>query len=355
VDLKSVTQTELVLAHPQLDHPNTVSSSPAATATLTILETLAVADGRGAQLVVCSVTPNPCPETPDVFVAKIFDPLYYSFECLHAANVAEDVSWLADVDYTHEAAALNYLEGMRKAGRTGLAAPKYYGSWTFSLPITHAGVEVQRSVRLVLMENIKGHSILDICLDQALFSQYTEADRLDILAMVLDGSVRQCHAGVHQRDLAARNVILRPAPTPSPSESNKQPLPQPIIIDYNGAVVFELSRNGKRPCQLTKLPANPIDFFWNSTFHEFYGWIPPMWQFSPRLGQQWMKERFGGEAVASQYEPVRDGLEFSTSYYGPVNHESEDPDAAPTNTDVPGFKVRWPIPLGTAPPAPESP
>ena len=310
VDLKSVTQTELVLAHPPLERQDTVSSSPAATATLTILETLAVADGRGAQLVVCSVIPSPCPQKPDGFVAKIFDPLYYPFECPHAAHEADDVSWVADVDYTHEAAALNHLEGMRKGGRTGLSTPKYYGAWTFILPITHAGKKVQRSVRLVLMEHIMGHSIRSVCLDPALFSRFTEVDRLDILAMVLDGSVRQRHAGVDQRDLASRNVILRPAPTSSPSGSNKQPLPPPVIVDYNGAVVFELSRNGKHPCQLAKLPQNPMRVFWNSGFPEFEGWIPHQWQDSHKLCQQWLKERFGGEA-ASQYAPVSNELEFS--------------------------------------------
>ena len=309
VDLKSVTQTELVLAHPPFERQNTVSSSPATKATLTILKPLAVTDGRGAQLVLCSITPSPCRQKSDGFVAKIFDPLYYSFECPHAAHVPDDVSWVSDIDYTHEAAALKYLEAMRRAGRTGLAAPKYYGSWTFTLPITHAGKKVQRSVRLVLMEHINGHSIRSVCLDKTLFSRYTEADRLEVLAMVLDGSVRQRHAGVDQRDLASRNVILRSAPTPSPSGSNKQPLPQPIIVDYNAAVVFELSRNGKRPCQLTKLPGNPMHVFWNSSVLEFEGWVPHKWQDSPKLFQQWLKERFGGKA-ASQYEPVQDKLEF---------------------------------------------
>lgn len=316
IDIKSVTQTELVLAHPPFERPNTVSSSaPAATATLTILETLAVADGRGAQLVVCSVTPNPCPQGSKGFVAKIFDPLYYSFENPHAMHEASDTPWLADKDYSHEAAALDYLERMRKGGRTGLAAPKYYGAWTFTLPITHAGKTVQRSVRLVLMEHIKGHSMRSVCLDPALFSRYTEADRLDILAMVLVSDANQLHAGIDQRDLASRNVVLRePTPTTTsspPPESNRPlPLPQPVIIDYNGAVVFELSRNGKRPCQFAELPQNPMWLFWGSILGEFDGWIPSEWSSSRKLCQQWLKERFGGEA-AEQYAPIEIELHFS--------------------------------------------
>ncbi|KAK3296477.1 uncharacterized protein B0H64DRAFT_321486 [Chaetomium fimeti] len=311
VDIKSVTQTELVLAYPPLECQNTaISSSPATTATLTVLKTLAVEDGRGAQLVLCSVTPSPWPQGPDEVVAKIFDPLYYSFESPHASHEADDVAWFADVHYTHEAAALHHLDEMRKGGRTGLSAPEYFGSWTFTLPITHAGQRVHRSVRLVLMENIEGCSMRDVCDDPALVSQYSEPDRLDVLAMILDSSVRQRHAGLDQRDLAPRNIILRPLSTTLPSGSNERPLSRPVIVDYNIAVVFELSRHGKRPYQLENLPPNPMKIFWGTSFGEFEGWVPSEWNSSYNAGQRWLKERFGGEA-ASQYAPVDTELEFS--------------------------------------------
>ncbi|KAH6627413.1 hypothetical protein F5144DRAFT_575739 [Chaetomium tenue] len=310
VDLKTVTQTELVLAYPPLERQNTMPSPHAATATLTILKPLAVGDGRGAQLVVCSVDPSSCPQEPEGFVAKIFDPLYYSFESKFAAHEAEDVSFNADVHYTHEAAALDHLEGMRKSGRQGLSAPKYFGAWTFTLPVTHAGKKVQRSVRLVLMENIKGPSIRDICRDAALLSRYSELDRLDIFAAVLDSAVRLWHAGVDQRDLASRNVVLRPSLTSSPSGPNSLPLPQPVIVDYNIAAVFELSRDGKHPYQLMKLPPNPIQLYWGVFFGNFDGWLPHEWEDCHKICQQWMKERFRGEA-ASQYAPLTREPEFS--------------------------------------------
>ncbi|KAH6855862.1 hypothetical protein B0I37DRAFT_365995 [Chaetomium sp. MPI-CAGE-AT-0009] len=309
VDLYSATQTEVVLAYPPLERETTLSSLPAPTAvTLTILSTLAVADGRGAQLVVCSITPNPFPQESSGIVAKIFDPLYYSFEAREAAYVPENVARLADVHYTHEAAALDHLDTMCKAGRTGLAAPKYFGSWTFTLPIVHAGTQRQRSVRLVLMENIKGRSISSVCGDPPALFRYNEQDRLDIFATVLDAIVRQLHAGVDHRDLASRNVILRSSSPPSTGVN--QPLPQPVIIDYNVAVVFELSRHGKHPSQLNKLPDNPMKTFWDTAFADFQGWTPSAWDGSPKLCQQWLKERFGGKD-ASKYAPVSDKLEFS--------------------------------------------
>ena len=308
VDLYSATQTEVVMAYPPLERKNTPSSSPSptATCTLTIIGTLAVADGRGAQLVVCSVAPKTSP-APFEAVAKIFDPLYYSFECQEAAHVPDNVAWRADVDYTHEAAALNHLE---KTGRAGLSAPMYFGSWTFTLPIIHGKKRLQRSVRLVLMENIRGPSIWSLCLDPAAVLPYTEQDRLSIFAMVLDSSVRQQHAGVYQRDLASRNIILRPSASSSPSTGNTQHLPQPVIIDYNIAVVFELSRHGKQSVQLAELPPNPMQVFWRTSFVGFEGWTPPAWDTDPRLCQQWLRDRFGGDA-ASQYAPVHADLEFA--------------------------------------------
>jgi len=91
--------------------------------------------------------------------------------------------------YTHEAAALDHLHKACQSGKTGLAAPKYFGSWTFSLPMSHAGKELKRFVRLVLMENFKGPSIWSVCRNPVALSRYTEQDRLAVLARVLDGTV----------------------------------------------------------------------------------------------------------------------------------------------------------------------
>jgi len=308
VHLHSATQTEVVLSYPPLERDNGSSSSPSPTATLTILRALAVADGRGPQLVVCSLVPNPYLQESDGIVAKIFDPLYYPFEDPEAAHVPDNIAWRADNHYTHEAAALNHLNGMRQAGYTGLSAPKYFGSWTFTLPIAHMGKKKQRSVRLVLMENIKGRSIQSVCCDSVALSRYNEPDRLEIFATVLDSIVRQRHAGVDQRDLASRNVILQP--TSPPSAGKQRRLPQPVIIDYNIAIVFELSRDGKRPFQLKKLPENPMEIFWNVTFVGFQAWTPSKWDDSAKLRQQWLKEHFGGKA-ASKYAPVSSKLDFS--------------------------------------------
>ncbi len=162
----------------------------------------------------------------------------------------------------------------------------------------------------MLMENINGPSIRTVCLAPSTLASYTEQDRLAIFAAVLDGIARQRHAGVDQHDLAARNVVLRTGSLSPAAHSPKQPLPQPVIIDYDTAVVFELSRHGKHPSQLHALPPNPMQLFWHSIFPDFLGWTPAAWDGSAKACQQWLKARFGGEA-ASQYAPVSGELEFS--------------------------------------------
>ncbi|KAH6854968.1 hypothetical protein B0I37DRAFT_304292 [Chaetomium sp. MPI-CAGE-AT-0009] len=307
--------TDVVMAYPPLEPENPLPSSSGPTATLAITGTLAVGDGRGAQLVICSIAPK-ASQPPFEAVAKIFDALYYSFESREVGHVPSNTAMQADVDYTHEAAALGHLCNMRQ---TGLTAPEYFGSWTFSLPITRTGKELERSVRLVLLENIKSPSIWSICRDPATLSRYSEQDRLEILARVLDGVVRQRHAGVDQRDLALRNVVLRPSPSSlSSSAGNKQPLPQPVLIDYNNALVFELTRYGKIPPQLRKLPDNPMKLFWNSNLAEFEGWTPSGWYNNPQQRQEWLKERFGGEN-ASHYEPVSVELKPAATKGAPNN------------------------------------
>jgi hypothetical protein len=308
---------------PSSSHNPTITTT--ASATLTITDTLAAGDGRGAQLVVCSIaspkkaleegTGSPQPQAPFEAVAKIFDALYYPFENPEVGHVPTNPAKRADIDYTREAAALGHLCNSR---RMGLAAPGYLGAWTFGLPITCGGEEEERAVRLVLMEYVRGPSIWSICRDPAALSRYSEQDRLEILAGVLDGVVRQRHAGVDQGDLASRNVVLRPCPSSSSSSAeeeaeaacNGQPLPQPVLVDYNTAVVYELTRFGKCEFQLREFPENPMELFWDWSFPEFADWTPPGWNNNVQQRQEWLKERFGGEN-ASHYAPVSAEPDFT--------------------------------------------
>ena len=297
--LNSVTQTKHVLTHPPLE---TAAPSLPKAAQLTITKSLAIGNSRGAQLVVCSIAPKTSGATPFTAVAKIFDPLYYSFsDTLVAMPV--DVVRSADQDYSREAVAYEHLHKIPHTGFT----PDYFGSWTFTLPISHENKTHQRPVRLVLIEYLNGISIKDLYarnspgpnaeLDAL---HIDEKYRLEVLARVLDGVVKQKHTGLDQRDKAPRNVILMPNPQEMPGP--RQPPSRVVLVDYNNSIIYETTNRKDVP--VSKLPRNPMELYWTESLPEFAGWIPPDWYSNPRLRQEWLRDQFGRERK-SHYAPLQ--------------------------------------------------
>ncbi|KAK0744700.1 hypothetical protein B0T21DRAFT_358186 [Apiosordaria backusii] len=288
--LQSIRQSELVIRHPPL---TTADPPTPRTAELIITGELAVADGRGAQLAICTITPKIAGQAAFKAVAKIYDPLYYSFPNKDVLSVPCDVTWDSDVDYSREAAAYEHLE---RIGETGSLAPKYFGSWTFNMAIQLGDTMHQRPVRLLLIENVPGPSIRQLCLSHHA-ETFDKAYRLEILARILDGNAKLLFKGIAQNDLAARNVICSYPPNTEPAELQHTP-PRIVLIDYNAAIVYEKTRYGIRPWQKDTLPPSPMDLYWNDTLMAFDGWIPAEWEATPSLRQEWLSSRFGGQNAA---------------------------------------------------------
>lgn len=124
-----MSQTKHVVTFPPLETP---APAQPKTARLIVIKSLAIGNARGAQIVLCSVIPHGQEENASPFqaVAKIYDPLYYSF-VTDIGHCPSDVVLRADSDYTQEAAAYEHLE---RAGQTGSFAPAYFGS-VGSLPL----------------------------------------------------------------------------------------------------------------------------------------------------------------------------------------------------------------------------
>lgn len=300
--LRPATQTKQVLTYPPLE---TLPPLQCEVARLTITKVLASGNSRGAQVLLCSIRKRNA--DPFAAVAKIFDPLYYPSVTDIASSPIEVVD-LADGHYSREAAAYEFLQSI---GQTGSFAPGYFGSWTFSLPISYQGKERQRPVRLILIEHLAGACMRDLFIENG--PGQLDASHLSIqyrsrtLAMLLDGVVRQHHAGLSQRDLAPRNVIILPHPDESPDDTGPKRV---VLIDYNISLIWELSIHGKLPFQLAKLPQNPMQQYWKNSLIDFGGWTPSEWYRTPRLRQEWLVREFGGDK-AVLYEPVEEQLEFS--------------------------------------------
>lgn len=124
--LHSVSQTKHVVTHPPLATPPPTRPR---TARLLVTKSIAIGNARGAQIVVCSITPSSCGQDEGNMatfeaVATIYDPLYYSLSSDNGHYLC-DVVLRADGDDAQEAAA---YECLARAGQTGSFAPAYFGS-----------------------------------------------------------------------------------------------------------------------------------------------------------------------------------------------------------------------------------
>jgi len=303
----SGTQTDLVLAYPPVE--TLTVRKTRLSARLNIITPLAIGDGRGAQLAGCTVALNAPGKKPFKVVAKIFDPLYYSYVDGMFGDMPVFVTFYADRDYSHEAAAYEHLQ---EAGMTGGFVPEYYGSWTFTLPIRHGNATLQRSVRLILMEWIPGPTMFDLCKVPG-GPPYDDAYRLEIMARVMDCAVRLLHAGVNHGDITPRNIILAGLP---PVGTKPQTYPRIVLIDYNQAIVFERTIYRKQLLDLHKrrgLPKNPAEHYRRGLRIDFHEWLPRAWDANQdEFQKKWLADRFGGEN-ASAYAPITEESDGSKS------------------------------------------
>lgn len=312
--LETVTHSEAVLAgapvkpSPEADTNTEPADFQIEMAQLVITAPIAVGAERGPQVVAVTVTRNSKDNPPRKSynaVAKIYDPLYYSFRS-RIGHHPEDCVYSAGRDYIHEASAYEHL---RLAGQTGAFAPEYYGSWSCNLPITIRGRPQTRRFNLILMESLDGNSILSTRTQnnpdrpRALDSfHYPEEFRLEVLARAMDGYVRLLRAGIAQGDFAARNLILARDPTTTAKTVHGHILPRVVLVDYNLAHIFSHPARD----DLESLPANPASVFWEYDISdEFPGWVPHEWE-DTRLQNEWLLSRFTGPGKQELYLPVQD-------------------------------------------------
>jgi serine/threonine protein kinase len=269
--VRNGSQLDICLSNPPLEGP---AGHATEKRTLAITGEIAVKDGRGAQVVVGN----------NRVVAKIYDPLYYLHNDGSVVRAIDDFTFLADSDYTREAAAYNEL----KAKFGGNEIPYFFGSWTCNISTpTPLGLKI-RPVRLILIEYLQGTSLLE--LKPTLFS---EQDRINIVARAMEASVAILHEGVHHRDFSPRNVMYCKLTDGKSIKSE----PRIVIIDFGLSVVDRLA-SGTRHKDLFNLPTSPLTCYSGDTvdFSDL-GWLP--------TSKDWMWARWDG---SSQYKPVPDHI-----------------------------------------------
>ncbi|KAI0205748.1 hypothetical protein F4808DRAFT_410177 [Astrocystis sublimbata] len=307
--MKNATKLQQVLAYPPtetqwpFDHDHDKRR-----ATMTITKALSVGEARGAQLVACSIQiDGQLKPQPQTLVAKIYDPLYYPYKW----NDVDSVVRPAEMDYSREATAYEYIQKTNERQKPDFA-PKYWGSWKFRSIVTSQGIEHERWVCLISTEYVDGISLFDLYAQNSLYSSpdgfhYDKEYRLSILAELLDGVVKQFHAGINQRDLSPRNVML----VPNPQEHDTTIcIPRVVLIDYNIAVVWPYSKGGPHCFQDPVLPPNPAHVYSRGPPLDLEGWLDPEFYTRNRdsnyeTWEEWLQTTFGGKHAARFAPMVR--------------------------------------------------
>lgn len=304
---------DYVIANPPLDTIAPASAKAQAPRKLTIVQRIShkpKEDGGGPFVVSCYLDTDQSTQ----YVAKIFDG--FEYELAEWGEDGRDCMYLADMHYSCEAAAYESIP----ARFQGSVVPRYFGSWTFCVPIGLTGRH--RWVRMILIEYIHGECMLDMVLhargatpnnprpeiwrregtpplDYRLLPP--EKERLEVLARVVEADMMiWWYGGVQHGDVAPRNIMISRA---GPSNA----VTRVALIDFNHAyVLHRCDRGRERAADLgleKGLPISPIEHYWTSGKfaygNDYSHWIPESWAVADEeyavthlLSRKWLINRW---------------------------------------------------------------
>lgn len=316
--IREVTQSEWCLQHPPADtspHPDSTTHK------LHVTDQLACDDGRGAQVIRCRLGE----EDDQVYVAKIYDALYYSYAD-PGFGTAVDVTWLADQHYTREAAA---YEDLQKAKVDGLLVPKYHGSWTFDMALKDS--PHTRPVRMILMGYIPGVTMYSFE-EKDEIRRVPPQQRLNILAKALEAESLLFFHGVKHGDFAPRNIMLA-------GDDIETQMPQVFLIDFNHSTAMGRPNYKYRHINVrSALPRNPMYRNWGPCPNEFLAWVPYPHRSRPTAFKGWLKSQWLG---AKEFLPPEEEARRQFDYDEPVEVVPPLPDSeVPKPPQIPVINVQ---------------
>ncbi|KAK5990329.1 hypothetical protein PT974_08596 [Cladobotryum mycophilum] len=228
--------------------------------------------GLGSQILRCQLGED----TSQEYVAKVYDPLYYQY----GPDRPDDVTWRAEHDYSREAAAYEELDAK---GVAGAFTPKYFGSWTFDMPLV---VEpyVARPVRMILLGWIEGGVTMKSLVETNRVKNIPPNQRLEILAKAMEVECGILFHGVNQRDFAPRNIILA-----GPDVENE--MPDIYLFNFNASTVFSRP-NFRYPKPITSRAFCPRYRYWGQCPAEFVDWVPKPHRTRRPAFLGWLKTRW---------------------------------------------------------------
>ncbi|KAF6803291.1 hypothetical protein CSOJ01_10992 [Colletotrichum sojae] len=200
----------------------------------------------------------------------IFDALFWH-RFVDYSQATEKLPFRVDGAFSDEFAAYHYLY---ECGRTGFPdiAPEFYGGWTAKVTSCNTAFKDQfRHVAVLAMEFVDG-----VCLER-LFNPMgpnrETAQRLEIMAQLMDSSVTQEWPGLDHCDVHPRNVIVSMKNQGRPLEE-----PRAVLVDYASAVVDHLRTQPVKLWQHFPTKHHPLLRFGRHRLDPFWGWIPSEWR-----------------------------------------------------------------------------
>ncbi|RSM04250.1 hypothetical protein CDV31_010109 [Fusarium ambrosium] len=330
-EVAKVSQSEWCLRNPLAEtppHPNATE-----TQTLEIVQGIASKDGRGAQIVRCYLGED----KNRSYVAKIYDPLYYSYADREFGSPV-DVTYMADSHYSREAAA---FEDLKAAGVDGQFTPKYYGSWTFDMGLP--GTSEVRPVRLVLLEWLNGVDLWSIMerdgTNNGIHTMPPEK-RLEIFAKAAEAETNVTFHRVLHRDFSPRNVMIVDAAT---SEGVDSHTPRVVLIDFNNSTCIK--RPNFRDRQFYNnapypLPVSPRYNWWGGCPNEFLHWVPDPHRSDDAVFNGWLEQRWPDPSTEYFLPPFKLPRHRATAKL--IEYASPVPDTEPVFVQV--YSRRYSLP-----------
>ncbi|KFY34528.1 hypothetical protein V494_06705 [Pseudogymnoascus sp. VKM F-4513 (FW-928)] len=131
-------------------HPPLPGNTEAGIVEFKVVDWVQAGDPNNSQVVAIRIINSTVDLPTDVnILAKIYDPLYFNH-----FNDYLDIFQFTDYCYRRESAAYKHLVDLQ-----GSVIPKYYGSYTISLP---GNGKISRDVRLILTEVVPGPSMSEL-------------------------------------------------------------------------------------------------------------------------------------------------------------------------------------------------
>ncbi|KAH6621881.1 hypothetical protein C7974DRAFT_414564 [Boeremia exigua] len=270
---EDVSQLDWCVAHP----PCAGKTDTSVTRDIIFKAPIRTGDQCGAQVML----------TEDGFVAKIYDPLYYSFG-YDDLDRKIDVSAEADYDYTIETYAYSALS---ESGLQGSVMPKFYGSWTMEVRTSTDGQQCLREVRLILLEHITGTAMLNIK-PKNLGKEEKEA----VMRKVIEAETDLRIAGLEHDDFEPRNIMLSTftkssANTPHHVSFDSLDL-RVCVIDYGRSFV-----------RVGPTYRNPLFRWAGDDIYSMYGWLPRRKEATDWMWKVWGNGGQDGKYVVAEKNP----------------------------------------------------